>query len=433
MLNRLSLPIIVRSGLLEEGVVTRCIRSRMRAGLVGAVVCLAATAGATSAGGQSSRAGGQSAEPIIIGAAMAKTGFMSQFDQPDVVGVKLAIADINKAGGILGRRVRLIGADSKSDKAQIVRAATDLIGRGAQFMIISSDFDFGGPGASVANSKNIIAFGTAGSPRFGVQGIGKNAFTMDTLSTAEGGVIAEWAYSKGWRSAYVLQDNFIDYTKTEGDAFNYRWPQLPGTKIVGSDVFQNSDPSISSQVSRIRGLSEQPDFIFLPSCTPGGASATRQIRAAGINTPIIAGACMSGDTWLKAVPGLKDFYFIDYTSSWMDSPNKAANQLVRRLIRTGKDSPKRIFSILGTRRCRRSSERSHARSRQIPTRCVRNSRSSATNHLSSAPRRSRRSTMGTTRDGGRSFRYMTTAFTGLPTGSRGRPSSRRLSSRSEAV
>jgi branched-chain amino acid transport system substrate-binding protein len=45
-------------------------------------------------------------------------------------------------------------------------------------------------------------------------------------------------------------------------------------------------------------------------CTyePGGASAIRQIRAAGINVPLLSGSSMDGNYWLAAVPDLKDFY-----------------------------------------------------------------------------------------------------------------------------
>jgi branched-chain amino acid transport system substrate-binding protein len=45
-------------------------------------------------------------------------------------------------------------------------------------------------------------------------------------------------------------------------------------------------------------------------CTfePGGASAVRQIRAAGITVPLLNGSSMDGNYWLAAVPGLKDFY-----------------------------------------------------------------------------------------------------------------------------
>ena len=82
-----------------------------------------------------------------------------------------------------------------------------------------------------------------------------------------------------------------------------------GGKIVGRDTFKNDDPSIATQITRLRALNPAPDVITLCSYTPGGASAVRQIRAAGINTPIASDNAMDGGYWLSAVPDLNNFYY----------------------------------------------------------------------------------------------------------------------------
>ncbi len=45
-------------------------------------------------------------------------------------------------------------------------------------------------------------------------------------------------------------------------------------------------------------------------CTmmPGGVSAVKQIRAAGIKAPILNGSGMDGSYWLSAVPDLSSFF-----------------------------------------------------------------------------------------------------------------------------
>ena len=45
-------------------------------------------------------------EPIVIGIATAQTGFIAAFDKPAVSGAMIAVDDINKAGGVLGRSSR---------------------------------------------------------------------------------------------------------------------------------------------------------------------------------------------------------------------------------------------------------------------------------------------------------------------------------------
>jgi branched-chain amino acid transport system substrate-binding protein len=60
---------------------------------------------------------------------------------------------------------------------------------------------------------------------------------------------------------------------------------------------------------------------MLCSHTPGGASAIRQIRSAGIDTPLLAGTWADGDEWLNAVPDLSNFFYNSYSSARGDDPS----------------------------------------------------------------------------------------------------------------
>ena len=86
----------------------------------------------------------------------------------------------------------------------------------------------------------------------------------------------------------------------------------------------NSDQSIASQITKLKSLvdDKKVDFIFMGSYAPGGATATKQIRAAGINLPIIGGAGFDGTFWLGAVPNLKNFYVVAGGVTTGGDPNK---------------------------------------------------------------------------------------------------------------
>ena len=288
-------------------------------------------------------------EPLVIGIAKSSAGFMSAYDMPAALGVRLAIQDINAEGGLLGRKLTSIYRDTKTDKGQAVIAAQELIDDGAHVLSVSCDFDYGGPSASVAQENDLIALGCAGSPRFGKQGVGPNAFSLDTQTPDECGSLAEWAsMSKGWKTVYLLTDTFIDYTKTCSQYFETRWVELQGEEsVVGRDTFLLTDTSIASQVSRIRGLETAPDFLFVPSCNPGLGVAARQIRAAGIDTPIATGVCGDGDYWLDSVPGLDNFYNAAYISTYLDDPREEVNAFVRRQIEADPDITQRAFAVIG--------------------------------------------------------------------------------------
>jgi branched-chain amino acid transport system substrate-binding protein len=284
-------------------------------------------------GGDSGSSGDKASKPaekgpITIGFAVAQSGFLDAFDGPAIVAAEIARDEINKAGGIDGRQVKFVYADTKSKIEEGANAALKVIDDGAEFVVVTCDFDFGAPAATTAEQKGLVSFSLcAGSPKFGVEGVGPHAYTMGTGTPTEGAVGAQWAIKeKGIKSAYILTDTTLDYDKQYANYFKRHFTD-GGGEIAGEDTFKGEDPSIASQVGRIR--SANPEAIVLAAVMPGAASAVRQIRAAGLDQPIIGAASVDGDYWLEAVPDLSNMYFDAYSSIFGDDPNEEINRLVK--------------------------------------------------------------------------------------------------------
>lgn len=268
--------------------------------------------------------------PITIGAATAETGVIKDFDGPALAGAQVAIDDINAAGGIDGRKLEFVHTDMKSDPTLGPQAAIEAFNQGADVLIVSCDFDFGSPAASVAQNEGKVAMSLcAGSTKFGPQGIGSLAYTAGTPAAVEGAVLAEWAYEeKGWETAYSLTGTTLVYAEAYREGFDSRWEELTdGKGLLGADKFQEEDQSIAAQITRIKNLPEQPDVISFCSFPPGGSSAIRQIRSAGITTPIVSCLGMHTRGWWTGVPGLKDFYYTSYGSYSGDDGDPEVNRL----------------------------------------------------------------------------------------------------------
>lgn len=287
----------------------------------GFMVAVVAACAGNSSGGTTSN------QPIVIGMAVAQTGGFSAYDLGIIAAAKIEIDNLNSHGGMLGRQFKVVVADTKSDRAQGPQAALTVLGQGANLVITQCDFDFGSPAALVALAHNVPAFSCASSPKYGVQDIGPLAFSINFASNEEGAVAAEYPYKKlGYKTVYILTDPTIAYSKDLATNFQQRWTGLAGaSSILGTDTFQNGDPTIDAQITRIKSLSTKPDFIFLSTYLPGGVSAIRQIRAAGINTPIMTGQAMDDRSWLSAVPNLSDFYAVDYGSFYGDDSRPEVN------------------------------------------------------------------------------------------------------------
>lgn len=279
---------------------------------------------------------------IMIGAATASSGWMAPYDEDPVAAAQLAVDDINASGGVLGRKLKLQHVDTKTDRAQGAKAGVELVQNGARMLIVSSDFDMGGPAALVAQQKNVIAISPGGADiKLGNLSIGNNVFTMASDSAAVGAILADFAYKdKGWRTSYLLLDTIIEYNKSTCAGFEKHWVELAGKEsIVGRDNYKNDDPSVSAQVTRFKDMAKKPDMIMLCGVNPGGASAIRQFRSAGIDTPIVAAVAFDGDAWHASVPTelLDRFYYGTYCGIRGDDPRPEIQEFLKKFkAKTGR-------------------------------------------------------------------------------------------------
>ena len=254
---------------------------------------------------------------LLIGAATSFSGWMAAFDTSPTRSAEIAIDDINAAGGVLGKKLRLSHIDTKTDPAQTARAAQDLVKQGVKMMLTACDFDAGAPAALVAQQSGIIAMSSCGADiKYGNLTIGNNVYTMATDSEGTGRILADWATHKmGWKSAYALLDTFIEYDKSECRGFVARFKELNGDQsVVLEDTFKNADVSVATQISRYQSLPQKPQVMIICSVPPGLASAIRQIRSAGIDIPIVSGCGGDGSAWHSAVPDLNNYFYLNYSA-----------------------------------------------------------------------------------------------------------------------
>lgn len=274
-------------------------------------------------------------DTVTIGFPVALSGFIAPYDDGPRKAALLAIDEINAKGGLLGKKIVTADADTKSDPGLGANAATEVLAAGAKVVMVTCDFDFGAPAALVAQSKNVLAFSScAADPKFGVQGIGPDAYTMSTATPSQGATLADWAFTKkGFKTVYVLLDTQVEYTKSLCREFEQRYTELAGASaIIGRDTYNAaSDTSITAQVSHLKAASPAPDFIMFCGAINGG-SYVRQICAGGINTPLVASESMDGAYWLSAVPNLSDFYVAVYGSVFSNDPDARVNEFVKRFV-----------------------------------------------------------------------------------------------------
>jgi branched-chain amino acid transport system substrate-binding protein len=228
------------------------------------------TSASASATG-SSASGSSSSSPITIGASLSLTGDFSADGQAFEKGYDLWVKDINAAGGILGRQVKLTILDDKSDANQVVTNYQTLINTD------HVDLTFGpfsslltGPASAVA-ARNGYAFveGAGGAPSvFDTQSneADHNTFDVSLPVADELMPFVNYVASLGSAADKQLTAAF----PSANDPFATPPVQLAesklkalGVQVVYSEVFPEETSSYKPAADQVAG--KKPDIVVLGS------------------------------------------------------------------------------------------------------------------------------------------------------------------------
>jgi len=273
---------------------------------------------------------------ITIGWAYDSKGAMAPFDGPALAAAKIRVAQVNAAGGVDGKKLAISTCDTQQNKPAVAKACADkLIANGAAVIFTTCDVDLAAPVVQESLNKGLLTvapcIGTdqMGPKRFGAKG--NLAFSFGNVAQDEGSAMAQFAWSKGWRSADLATDTVIVYFKNVIQAFKARWTQLGG-KVVGQETYQSlGGNNVQNAVSRIN--SHQSDVIVTSTAGAFGALAPliTGIRTLGNDTPILNSWAGDGTYWLPKSPKVTNYWFVTFANAFGGDPNPAINKLAKQV------------------------------------------------------------------------------------------------------
>lgn len=263
-------------------------------------------------------------DPLVLGIVQAGSGFMGPIDTPARNALLLEVEKVNAAGGVNGQPIAVEFIDTETKFERYAPAAEEVIGKGANVLIVTCDYDTSSPASLVAEGKNILNLAPCiGDPIYGPKGGLPNGFSVGAGTPGETTVMAEFAADQGWKTAVLLRDMSIKYTQNQCTIFDKRFTELGGKVLATYDYVQGD--SVKETVSKI-AAGKQPDVIVNCGYNPGGGQVAKEIRDGGVDVPIISGFGMDGDFWVPAIEGLKDYYVVTYASKNGDDPDPAVNE-----------------------------------------------------------------------------------------------------------
>jgi branched-chain amino acid transport system substrate-binding protein len=288
-----------------------------------------------------------SGEPIKIGAALALSGAFAPYDLEPLKTAKLWVEHQNAKGGIDGRPIEFVEADTKSSPQEGPVAAKQVISEGAEIVLVSCDYNAGSPAALAAVAEGVLTFSVcAGSYQFGPQGIGPLAFTIGTPGQTEAAASAEWGIKKmGWKNAYLLTNTSTEFETEFSKAYAETWEHFGG-KILGEANYKPTETSIANQVADIKST-PGVEVVMVSDSQPTAPSNVRQLRAGGVTATIMGNNGLDGTAWLKQVPNLGEFYFTDYATLDGGDSDPVVNQITKEWEEKFGEGPSTSFAYMG--------------------------------------------------------------------------------------
>lgn len=232
------------------------------------------------------------AETIKIGHYASITGKEATFGSQVDNGVRLALDEINNAGGLLGKKVDVITEDTQSNSQAAISAVEKLIGKDNVVALIGEVASARSIAAAPIAEREKVPMVTPASTNEKVtldqNGKTRNyVFRICFIDPFQGTVMAKFAHDnlKVTRVA-VLQDNANDYSVGLARNFRETFTKLGG-QIVVEQAYEGGQVDFAAQLTAIKAAN--PQAIFIPGYYTEVSLIAQQARRLGITVPLLGG------------------------------------------------------------------------------------------------------------------------------------------------
>lgn len=223
-------------------------------------------------------------ETIKIGSTSPLTGPVAIYGVTATNGAKLAIEEINKNGGILGKQVEFIVLDSKGDSTEAITAYNRLVDEGIVAFIGDAPSKPTLAIAEVAAQDNMPMITPTGT-QFNITEAGPNVFRVCFTDPYQGVILANLAKNNlGAKKVAVLVNNSSDYSDGVTEAFAKEANRL-GLEIVAKEGYAEGDKDFRAQLTKVAATN--PDVLLVPDYYEQAALISTQAREVGIKATFI--------------------------------------------------------------------------------------------------------------------------------------------------
>ncbi|MCL5942503.1 MAG: ABC transporter substrate-binding protein [Actinobacteria bacterium] len=247
----------------------------------GATTTTAAPGTETTAAGNESTAstGAPSGGDIPIGILTSYTGEMGAFGVPWFNAAKMAADEVNAAGGVLGKQIKLYTEDDRSSVEEGIKGARKLIGANGVVAIHGPISDILLAIWPIAKENKVMATSpAAGTTKLDETG-GDYEFRTVPSDSFDGKVAALVLWENGYKEIGMIYEN--DEGRQSISAAVRKEFEALGGKIVVDVPFTPRQPTYSAELKKV--ASANPQAVWLGSGQESGAVLLKDAKQRGYN------------------------------------------------------------------------------------------------------------------------------------------------------
>lgn len=237
---------------------------------------------------------------ITIALITNTTGDYAQYGIPVHNAAMLYINQLNAAGGIGGKTVKVLEYDDKADGIETVNAfnlamdngVTAVIGSvltGATIALADATYEVNMPQITASATAAGVTMIDPDDPQSELR---TNVFRSCFIDPFQGEKMADYAFNKlGAKKAAILFETGNDYSEGLKDAFVSKAGEL-GLEVVATEAFATGDRDYRAQMTNI--AAQAPDVVFCPIYYGEAGLAITQGRQVGITATFLGGDGFGG-------------------------------------------------------------------------------------------------------------------------------------------
>ena len=299
------------------------------AGAAIAVTTMAAcsSAGSAASSGSSGPAAGQG--PITIGMSLPMTGPVADVSKSGYQGYELWASQVNAAGGLLGRQVKLDMLDDGFDPNQTAADYTRLISQDHVNLLLGTFSSLlNAPASAIAARQGMLYVEpSGGAATLFTRGFSDLFFAQPGTTTSLPDQFVAWiaslpASQRPTTAAYVTQD---DPSASPAVAVFRTRLQALGVKTVYYQVYDPSTSNFDSIAAAI--AADKPQMIIQGAVADDGAQFVRSLQKLSYNPKILFQTnAPTDESYPSAIGGAANADGVFTAQSWSATATYAGNQ-----------------------------------------------------------------------------------------------------------